>query len=172
MTTTYQRNLLSTEYNGWENYETWNVALWINNDEGLYNLAMEVGNYVDFVEVLNDCGSDSTPDGVKYNDPKVNVIQLNSDVFDIWLTLSTHTVPNTQIQMFSNVINKVRTFGYTMKNPIPRKIFFLYHFAPKRYTQFRDLMYTLNTDYQQGLITEEQFDSALLAFWLHLLNIT
>jgi hypothetical protein len=66
--------------------------------------------------------------------------------------------------MFSNIINKVRTFGYTMKNPIPRKIFFLRNFAPKRYAQFKDLMYTLNTDYQLGLITEEQMDSALLSF--------
>jgi len=83
MSTTYQRNIFSTEYNGWENYETWNVALWINNDEGLYHLAQEIGNYVDFVDVLSDCGSDSTPDGVKYNDPKINVIQINSDVFDL-----------------------------------------------------------------------------------------
>ena len=66
--------------------------------------------------------------------------------------------------MISKLINKIRTFGYTMKNPIPRKIFFLYHFAPKRYIKFTDLMTTLNTDYQQGIITEEQFDSALLAF--------
>ena len=81
MTVTYQRNLLSTEYNGWENYETWNVALWINNDESLYHLAMECGDYETFVKEIGV--GYSTPDGVKYNDPKVNVIQLNSDVFDL-----------------------------------------------------------------------------------------
>ena len=25
-----------TEYNGWTNYETWNVKLWIDNEEGSY----------------------------------------------------------------------------------------------------------------------------------------
>jgi len=98
MTVTYQRNILSTEYNGWENHATWNVALWILNNEYLYHLAQEVGNYVDFVDVLKDCGTYSTPDGVRYDDPDVNVIQLNSDVFDLWLTHKTHTVINTQMR--------------------------------------------------------------------------
>ena len=84
MTATFQRNILSTEYNGWENYETWNVALWINNDQGLYHLAMEAGNYEDFVDALEGCSFNDlkTPDGVNYRDPKVNTIQINSDVFD------------------------------------------------------------------------------------------
>jgi hypothetical protein len=79
MTTTYQRNALDISYNGWENYETWNVALWINNTENLYHLAMEAGDYETFLELV---GNATTGDGVKFNDPRVNVIQLNSDVFD------------------------------------------------------------------------------------------
>ena len=26
-----------TTYNGWPNYQTWNVMLWLDNDEGAYN---------------------------------------------------------------------------------------------------------------------------------------
>lgn len=84
MTATYQRNALDISYNGWENYETWNVALWINNEYGLYTFAMECGDYETLVSCLYDCyGVTETRDGVKFADPKVNVIQLNSNVFDI-----------------------------------------------------------------------------------------
>ncbi len=83
MTVTFQTNITDTTYNGWTNYETWNVALWINNDEGLYHLARECGDYETLVDRLyNDYGVRETKDGVKFNDPKVNVIQINSDVFD------------------------------------------------------------------------------------------
>lgn len=34
-------------YNGWKNYETWNLALWTQNDETLYNKA------VDFIKKTN-----------------------------------------------------------------------------------------------------------------------
>jgi hypothetical protein len=81
MTTTFQSNALDISYNGWENYETWNVALWINNDEGLYNIARECGSYQDFVESIRDFMT-QTLDGVRFDDPAVNVIQINSDVFD------------------------------------------------------------------------------------------
>ena len=83
MTATYQRNALDISYNGWENYETWNIALWINNDEGLYHLAHDCGDYETLVNVLyEEYGVKETKDGVKFADPKVNVIQLNSEVFD------------------------------------------------------------------------------------------
>lgn len=29
-------------YNGWKNYETWNVALWIDNDQGSYSQRQEM----------------------------------------------------------------------------------------------------------------------------------
>jgi hypothetical protein len=29
-------------YNGWSNYETWNVALWLDNEQGTYNMTREV----------------------------------------------------------------------------------------------------------------------------------
>ena len=32
-----------TGYNGWKNYETWNVALWVNNDESMYRFARSRG---------------------------------------------------------------------------------------------------------------------------------
>ena len=83
MTTTFQRNALDVSYNGWENYETWNVALWINNDQGLYSIAREAGDYEAFAEfMVDEFNRPCTPDGVLYNDPAVNVVQLNSDVFD------------------------------------------------------------------------------------------
>ena len=81
MTASYQTNILSTEYNGWENYETWNVALWISNDEGLYNIASECSDYQEFIDNISEFMM-QTPDGVRFDDPAVNVIQINSELFD------------------------------------------------------------------------------------------
>jgi hypothetical protein len=81
MPATFQTNLTDTTYNGWTNYETWNVALWINNYQGLYDVAQECGSYEDFVDYIGEFMT-QTPDGVKFNDPAVNSIELNADVFD------------------------------------------------------------------------------------------
>ena len=39
-------------YNGWKNYPTWAVNLWLNNDEGLYRYSLELaGRTVEEIEV-------------------------------------------------------------------------------------------------------------------------
>ena len=55
-------------YNGWVDYETWNAALWIGNDEGLYNFARNCRDYTEFMDFMREIGSDKTPDGVKWAD--------------------------------------------------------------------------------------------------------
>ncbi len=79
MTSTYQTNLTDTRYNGWENYETWNVSLWIGNDEGLYEIARLCETYSDFVDALEGCSLNdlSTPDGVSYKDAQLNTVELD-----------------------------------------------------------------------------------------------
>ena len=39
-------------YNGWKNWATWNVALWLGNDEHLYFLSRRFAYYKDLVEHL------------------------------------------------------------------------------------------------------------------------
>ena len=62
-----------TTFNGWANWETWNVALWIQNDESLYSAARQCqGSYAALLEMLWECGSKETPDGCRWNDLKVD----------------------------------------------------------------------------------------------------
>lgn len=67
----------NTTYNGWSNYQTWNVALWINNDECLYSMALECRDYAEFVERMRDLGSTETPDRVAWNDSGINHAELD-----------------------------------------------------------------------------------------------
>jgi len=66
------------DHNGWKNYETWNVALWITSDENLYNIAKNCLNYSQFVGIIANTTDEKlmrykygTPDGVPYNTFKV-----------------------------------------------------------------------------------------------------
>ena len=68
-------------YNGYANYQTWNVCLWISNDEGLNEFASVCVNYGDFKSRLREMDLDSpiayeTPDGVAWNDSGVNLAEL------------------------------------------------------------------------------------------------
>lgn len=73
---------MSESYNGWANWETWNVALWIQNDEGIYNTARMFRHrsnpYAAFIDSMRECGFRRTPDGVQYNDSKLDISELNA----------------------------------------------------------------------------------------------
>ena len=81
-----------TSYNGWTNYETWNVALWINNDEGLYRHAVryvqqcerldETVDYMVFADVIAMLYGPTTGDGVSWTD----ISQLDTTELDEMLT--------------------------------------------------------------------------------------
>ena len=34
------------KYNGWNDWTTWNCALWINNEESIYNIAKDCNDYI------------------------------------------------------------------------------------------------------------------------------
>ena len=81
---------MSTQtFNGWANYETWNVTLWIQNDESLYNLACDVvrdgGAYGNFVNILRDTfGATHTPDNVAWDDANIYGIEVNDVMADMY----------------------------------------------------------------------------------------
>jgi hypothetical protein len=96
----------NNDYNGWANYETWNVTLWIDNDEGIYGFVRDGleelldrnGNdwqsipEVEIKELVYDAfgacstgyGGKATPDGVRIMDGKINW----SEVADMLLELA------------------------------------------------------------------------------------
>jgi len=72
-------------YNGWTNYETWNVALWIQNDQDLYDLVKDfITDYDELVNLLyEEYGVKETKDGVKFNSEKINVVEINEMIKDL-----------------------------------------------------------------------------------------
>ena len=65
-------------YNGYSNYATWNVVLWISNDEGLYNVARECSDYPEFVLEMRELGSIETLDHVAWNDTGIDLDELKA----------------------------------------------------------------------------------------------
>lgn len=73
-------------YNGWANHATWNVALWIGNDEFLYREAKAARGYKRFVKNISYLdGAEEirfqTPDGVAWNDSGLDIEALD-DMID------------------------------------------------------------------------------------------
>ena len=72
-----------SNYNGWTNYETWNVALWIGNDEGLYNVARECRDYSEFSCLMRDMGIIGTLDGVSWCASGLNTGELDEMIAEL-----------------------------------------------------------------------------------------
>ena len=62
------------EYNGWPDWTTWNCALWIGNDEGLYNMARNCVDYIDLINNVIDF-LPKTPDGAIWDE--ADVFEMN-----------------------------------------------------------------------------------------------
>ena len=75
---------LNEDYNGWKNRETWNVALWLGNDEGLYNHAKEFATqgYRALAADLIEMGNTKTKDGVAWDDPAIDTESLDDMLAD------------------------------------------------------------------------------------------
>jgi hypothetical protein len=65
---------MAKPYNGHKNWNHWNVSLWINNDEGLYQLARDAvrrhrtkdAAARHLLDDLTELGATKTPDGAPY----------------------------------------------------------------------------------------------------------
>lgn len=87
----FDKKVVKEDYNGWKNRETWNVALWIGNDEGLYMAAKEHANsdtpYDDFRSELETMGigniTHKTPDGVSWNDSGLDIDALDDMIKEL-----------------------------------------------------------------------------------------
>ena len=69
---------MSTEtYNGWANIATWNIALWLQNDEQLYQIANASPNWRTCQALLRIADITQTPDGYSYEDPSINAQEMD-----------------------------------------------------------------------------------------------
>ena len=69
------------KYNGWADWTTWNVALWIRNDQTFYSIAKDCKDYMDFLyEMQAMIGSFATPDGADWGE--ANIEEMNEVIFE------------------------------------------------------------------------------------------
>jgi hypothetical protein len=84
---------VDTTYNGWTNYETWNVSLYINNEYGMYMTALEwvkdrqwdnqSVDYDVFRHTMTELFGDKTPDGVSWDDVNLNREELSEMLLEL-----------------------------------------------------------------------------------------
>ena len=87
--------MATATYNNWANWETWNAALWIGNDEFLYNTAKACVEFCGddetpwekFVRCMTDGQIGrmlgQTPDGCRWDDPAINSAEMVEMMTDL-----------------------------------------------------------------------------------------
>lgn len=74
--------MTNTTYNGWKNWATWNVALWLGNDEFLYKLSRRFVHYKDLANKLEEIGMLCTPDEASFKDEDLDTYALDEWLMD------------------------------------------------------------------------------------------
>jgi len=70
------------KYNGWHDWTTWNCALWINNEQGLYEIAKDCRDYPEFLQYIYGVfENDATPDGADWGE--ADLTEMNEMITEI-----------------------------------------------------------------------------------------
>jgi len=72
-----------TDFNGWANWETWNVALWLQNNYPHYALARQFDRYDALIPYLEHRFGQMTPDGARWMDATIDTAELDEMLSDL-----------------------------------------------------------------------------------------
>ena len=82
-----------SDYNGYANYETWNVALWIQNEEPIYRVAMayveqarrfgQAIRYDNLIPALEYRFGQMTKDGTRWMDGRIDTAEMDEMLADM-----------------------------------------------------------------------------------------
>ena len=70
-------------FNGWANWATWNVALWLQNDYVLYSVARRYDSYDHLIPRLESEFGQMTPDGARWMYPTIDTAALDEMLADL-----------------------------------------------------------------------------------------
>jgi hypothetical protein len=70
-------------YYNWANWATWNVSLWLQNDEAMYKIARKYDRYDSLIPRLELNFGKITPDGARWMDPTIDTDALDKMLADL-----------------------------------------------------------------------------------------